>query len=473
MKWPGAVGPSYESLSKIVAGERTINFYPEIIEAEAAKAQRALYPCPGLSDFATLTDSPGRAIFEEESGRLFAVFGTTLYEVASDGTPTALGQLTTDANPATFATNGSDEVLITSGDTGYVLTLSTNALTTEVTDVTMGGHVDSFFLALDTVTGTLKISEAADGKTWDASQVQQRSSAPDPWIAMLVVRREIYLFGTKTGEVWYNSGSSPFPFALRSGAFFQIGIAAKWSLAPFGTSLAWLGRSAMGGVRVYALSGYTPVPISNHAIDWAIQQYEDAGSIDDAIGWGYERLGHTFYVLEFPSAGKTWVYDQAVNQWHERGRWNSLANNFSSYRPRFHASCFGKSLVCDNASGKIYSFSETVYTDVGGGVLRRVRRLPSLSNENRRLFLDYLEVAAEPGVGLLAGQGVDPLLMLRTSWDGGQTWGTERTRSLGARGQYSHRIRWDRLGSGRDLAVELSCSDPVPVRLFDVYVGVS
>lgn len=477
MRLPGFVNGSYESLSRMVAGEQCINLFPVTIETEFAKAKSALYSAPGCADFATTMDSPGRGIFAEETGRLFAVLGTTLYEVDAAGVPTALGQVAIDDNPATFATNGNDELLVTSGKTGYRFQLTGGALTVVVNDVTMCGSIDTFLVALDGVTGTLKISEESDAATWDPSQIAQRSAAPDRWVAGLVARREIYLFGKRTGEVWYNAGRSPFPFAQRPGAFFEVGIEAPFSLSPFGDTLAFLGRSGRGSGKVYWMNGYTPNVISNDAVELAIQRYKDAGfSIENAIGWSYERLGHPFYILEFPDPGKSWVFDGKENKWHERGRWNSSDNRFVPYRPRFQAEAFGKNLVCDSGAGRIYSFSDTVYTDVGGSALRRVRRVPHLSDENRALFLDYVEVDAERGVGLsgtAATQGSDPQLLFRASWDGGQTFGAERARSLGKLAEYTQRIRWDRCGRGRDLVMEWSCSEPVKVALFDAFVGIS
>ena len=399
-KWPGFVGPSYSSQSMIVAGEECINFYPSLIEAGAAKAKSALFPCPGIVDFATSSDSPGRGIFGEND-QLFAVFGATLSEFTSAGVETVRGTLAMDSNPATFATNGNakNELFITSGGEGYVLDLLTNLLTNVVSNVTFGGQIDGFFVALDTATSTLKISEQLDGQTWDAGQIAQRTAASDPWLSMLVSRREIYLMGEKTGEVWYNAGKAPFPFAQRPGAFFEVGMAAPLSLAPFGSTMAWLGRSAKGSGTVYWMNGYSPNRISNDAVEWEIQTYKDAGGITDAIGWSYEQLGHSFYVLEFPTAGKTRVYDAATNQWHRRGRWSSIDNDFKPYRPRFQTAMWDKNIVCDSQTSALYSLSSLVFTDVGGTALRRVRRAPHLSAENLKLVLDYFEVECERGVG--------------------------------------------------------------------------
>jgi hypothetical protein len=473
MRYPGFIGHSYESQSAIAAGERLVNWYPEIIES-GGKTQAALYPCPGLVAFADTGESPGRGIFAEND-RLFAVQGTRLKEISSAGVVTDRGAVAINDNPVMMTTNGDagGEMFIIAGGSGYVFNLNTNTLTLEVADVTMGGQIDGFFVALDAASSTLKISESLDGTTWDALQIAQRSAASDPWIAMIVVRREIYLFGEKTGEVWYNAGLSPFPFAQRQGAFFQTGVIAPFSLAPFGDSMAWLGQSAAGSGIVYWMNGYTPNRISNHAVEWAIQQYKADGGIDDAIGWSYENQGHSFYVLTFPTQGKTWVFDATTSRWHERGLWNGQANDYIAYRPRFHAQAYEKNLVCDAQGDVIYELSPTTYTDVDGEGIRRVRRAPHLANENQRSIVHTFEVEADRGVGLVDGQqGDDPQLMLRYSRNGGKTFGTERSRTLGALGAYTTRIKWDRCGQGRDWVFEVSCSDPVPVRLLDAYITV-
>jgi hypothetical protein len=457
--------------SRIVAGDLCINLFPESIQ-EGSKAVGALWPAPGVTVFATMTDTPGRGIYFE-NGRMFAVGGQTLYEITEDGVVTSRGTVGISADPVTLETlpDGS-ELFVVAGTTGYILDLGTNVLTTEVTAVTMGGEVDGFFVALDAESSTLKISESLDGKTWDASQIAQRTAASDPWIAMLVARREIYLFGERTGEVWYNAGLTPFPFAQRGGAFFETGIAAARSLSRFGTTMAWLGRDAHGIGAVYWMNGYTPNEISTPAIRWQIQQIANQHGISDAVGWTYEREKHRFYVLTFPAGKKTFVFDALTENWHQRGLWSASANDFVAYRPQFHTEAFGKNLVCDRESGNIYALSSTVYTDVGGAALRRVRRFRQPGNENKTVFYASAELECERGVGLTdaAAQGFDPVVVLRSSNDGGQTFGADRSRRVGKRGQYATRVRWDMCGSGRDRVWELWSSDPVATRWFDFYV---
>src|SRR3990167_2882202 len=472
MRLEGFVNGAYESQSRIIAGEDLINLFPEAIP-QGGKARSALFPAPGLTEFGTVSDAAGRGAFAHD-GRFFAVFGDTLSEFDSAGTATARGTVAVDGNPVTFDTNGDGgaELMITSGGAGYVLDLSTNTLTTPLASgATMCGQLDGFFESLNAATSTMRISEARDGQTWSGTQIAQRTSASDPWIAMIVARGEIYLFGDKTGEVWYNAGLSPFPLAERPEGFFQVGIAATFSLAKFNSTIAWLGRTEAGNPAVYQMDGYTPVKISTPAIEWLIQSYDDAGGIEDAIGWSYGREGHAFYILTFPTSDRTFVFDGTTQKWHRRGYWDSDTAQFLEYRPVFHASCFNKNLVLDSDSFRVYSLSSTVYTDVGGDELRRVRRMPHVSQENKRIYFGASELECDRGIGQTVGQGNDPVVGLRASNDGGMTWGVSRMRNVGKIGNYTTRVRWDQGGSARDRVWELWSTDPAPTRWYDFYIN--
>jgi hypothetical protein len=46
MRYPSFVGPSYRSQSPVASCERTVNWYPERIEAPDAKARRRSIPVP-------------------------------------------------------------------------------------------------------------------------------------------------------------------------------------------------------------------------------------------------------------------------------------------------------------------------------------------------------------------------------------------------------------------------------------------
>ena len=479
MIFPAFVGPSYVSQSPKAAVQRCMNWYVEQIEAPGEPFKTALFPTPGVATFATATESPVRGMIEQ-NGRCFTVIGQTFYEVKSDGTLTNRGTVTFDTNPATFAANvdAGDEIFVTSGQKGYIFTLSTDTFAEALDSggsslgVEQGAFLDGFFLGLDNTTSTLKISDANDGTTWPALQFAQRTAGSDPWQAMVVAHRDIWLFGQQTSEVWYNAGTSPFPFAPIPGAFLEEGIVAPFSAQRFGSTVVWLGSSEEGAGVVYMADGYNPRRISTHAVEFAIQGYaRDGISISDAVAFTYQEDGHVFYVLNFPSAKATWVYDGTTNLWHERGTWNSDKVEYQAWRPQYHAYAFNKHLVGDRELGTIYEMGLDKFTDAGGGPIRRMRRTPHLSLDDNWLFYNSFQVVLDAGIGLTSGQGSDPQVMMRWSSDGGQTWGNEHWVSAGKIGEFGTRALWRRLGRGYDRVFEVAVTDPVPWRMIGAYLS--
>lgn len=64
-----------------------------------------------------------------------------------------------------------------------------------------------------------------------------------------------------------------------------------------------------------------------------------------------------------------------------------------------------------------------------------------------------------------------PLVYLRWSDDGGHTWSSYYSRSAGQAGAYRTRVVWRRLGRARIRTYEVSCSEPIPIRLVDAYIN--
>lgn len=475
MIYEGFCGPSYESQSPIADAELCLNWYTEAMESASAASKQVLYPTPGVINFATaLVGSRVRQLYSIIAlnvERCFTVISNALFDVAADMTLTNRGTLAEDTNIATLVSNGDGggQLFATSGGEGYCLDLVTNLLTNPVSAVTVASMVDGYIVALDATTSTLKISDLLDANTWDPTQFAQRSAQPDPWRAMVVNYNEIWLLGSQTSEVWYDAGNFPFPFALRPGAIMQQGIAATFSAAVLDGSVIWLAHNQNGQNQVVAASGYVPTRISNHAMEWQISRYS---RVDDATAWVYEDQGHPFYVLNFPTAGVTWVYDKSTQQWHRRDTWISEENRSDAWHPQCHTFAFGKHLVGDRNAPTIYQMDVTFGLDVDGRAIRRVRRGPPLGKEMDRLYLGKFQIQMEVGLGVQSGQGSDPQALLRWSKDGAQTWGNYRTRSAGRIGQYNTLVSWERNGMGRQCVPELVVSDPIPWRITNAFIDV-
>jgi hypothetical protein len=225
--------------------------------------------------------------------------------------------------------------------------------------------------------------------------------------------------------------------------------------------LFWLGKDARGQGVVYRANGYTGQRISTHAVEWQIQQY---GNLSDAIGYTYQQDGHSFYVLIFPSANTTWVYDVATQAWHERAGW--VNGEFTRHRSNCQVFFNSKVVVGDYEDGRIYAFDLDYYQDDDQiqRWYRTWRALPTGANNLKRTAHHSLQIDLESGVGINLGQGDDPQVMLRWSDDGGHTWSNEHWAPIGKIGEYYRRVFFRRLGMTlklRDRVYELSMTDPV------------
>jgi hypothetical protein len=311
----------------------------------------------------------------------------------------------------------------------------------------------------------LWITSLLDGLSVDPLDFVSAEGAPDDITALIVDHREVWVLGTNSVEVWYNAGTADFPLQRIQGAFNEIGCISPYSLAKLDNGVFWLGSDARGKGIVYRANGYTGTRISTHAVEWQIQQYAD---ITDAFGYTYQQDGHAFYVLIFPSANTTWVYDVATQAWHERAGFEN--GQFTRHRSNCQMAFNNEIVVGDFQTGNIYAFDLEDYSDNGQiqKWYRTWRALPTGQNNFKRTAQHSLQLNCEAGVGLNTGQGSDPQVMLRWSDDGGHTWSNEHWTSLGPIGAYGRRTFWRRLGMTlklRDRVYELSGTDPVKIAI--------
>ena len=285
-----------------------------------------------------------------------------------------------------------------------------------------------------------------------------KDGSPDDLVTIIVDRREVYLLGEMSSEVWIDVGAFPFPFQRIPGTSTQQGIAAKFSSARVGNSFAYVSKNNRGEATVVRMNGYIPERISTHAVENTLVGQD----VSDALAWTYQLNGHEVYVVTFPSIGEnglTWAFDNTTGFWH---KW--LYTNNQGLYERHRGNCCSffnqQVLIGDYENGKLYRVSLSEYTD-DGQLVRRVRRCPHITTDLQRQYFHELQIQFEPGVGLSTGQGDNPQAMLRWSNDGGFTWSNENWVTIGAQGQYYNRAMWRRLGWARDRIFEVVVTDPI------------
>ena len=292
----------------------------------------------------------------------------------------------------------------------------------------------------------------------DPLSFSSKDGSPDDLVSVIVDRRELYLLGEMSSEVWINSGAVPFPFTRIPGTSTQQGIAAQYSMSRMGNSFAYVSKNNRGEAMVVRMNGYFPERISTHAVETTLVNQ----NVATALAWTYQLEGHEVYVVTFPAIGDnglTWAYDNTTGLWH-KWLYRNNQNEYERHRGNCCAFFNQQVLVGDYENGKIYQLSRNFYTD-DGQPIRRLRRAPHITTDLQRQYFHELQIQFQPGVGLSHSQGEDPQAMLRWSSDGGSTWSNENWVSIGKQGKYLNRAIWRRLGMARDRVFEVSISDPV------------
>lgn len=475
MKSP-IIGSAYVARSVNAADNRMVNLFPEIVP-EGGKEPFYLNRAPGLRLLATVGSGPirGQWVLNDY---LYVVSGNGFYRVDKNWSASLVGLVANGSNPVSMVDNGL-QIFIANNGPSYIYTVATNTLTA-ITDpdfpgaVTVG-YLDGYFVFNQPNSQKLWVTSLLDGTQIDPLDFASAEGSPDNIVSIIVDHREVWVFGTNSVEVWYDAGGVDFPLTRVQGAFNEIGCIAPYSVAKLDNGLFWLGADARGRGIVYRSNGYTGQRISTHAVEWQIQQYTD---MSDAVAYTYQQDGHAFYVLNFPSAQTTWVYDVAAQAWHERAGWNPATGKFVRHRSNCQASFNNEIVVGDYENGNLYAFDLDVYADNGAPQrwLRSWRALPPGQNNLKRTAHHTLQLDCETGVGLVTGQGENPQVMLRWSDDGGHTWSNEHWVSMGAIGDYGYRAIWRRLGMTmkiRDRVYEVSGTDPVKIAIMGAELRLS
>lgn len=467
---------AYQARSIIANAQRACNLYPEANPKETnPPAPVTHYPRPGKKLLALPpTSGPGRGMYRATNGDLYVTIDDVIYFVDSGFGFTAVGNVGHGTSIISMADNGQDvgdEICVVDGSAnGWIITMSTHAFAAivDATGLFVGAnrvdYLQSYFLFNAPGTPYWYIS-LPNSVTFNALDIASKSSYADNIKTLGVRQREVWLIGELSTEPWYLSGAADFPFEAIASTFIPYGCIATYSMCSIDVNLFWLAQDLKGQGIVVKSDGYTAKRISTHALEQEIQGYAD---LTDAVGSSYQVQGHTFYVLSFPTADKTWVYDLATEQWYQ-STWTD--NDGVEHRDRcpFYAHAYNKVIGQDWETGLLYEIDTETFTDNGFPIVCR-RGFPHVVNELDRMT--HWALVADIQCGTTTDNDADPLLNLRWSDDRGQTWGDPITASMGKIGEYLVSPQFQRLGMARDRVYELFWSENVKTALNGVYLDV-
>lgn len=457
---------AYRTASIIAGAQRSVNLYPEVnSKTSDSPVSMTHYPCPGLVLKTQGSGSTWRGLYQATNGQVFGVLDNTLYYIASDFSLTAIGNIGAGGNPVSLLDNGSILVCVT-GLTGFTVDLGTHAFAAIVDPAFLGadkvGYIDTFLLFNQPNTKNFYSTTSNIVTPFNPLYIAAKTSFPDILQTLLVVKHEIYLIGNRTTEVWFNAGAPTFPFEELQGTLIEHGTAAKYSACSHGIQLFWVSQDKDGQGTALMTQEYVTTKISTPAIDAEWSTYP---TVSDAISMTYQQRGHTFWMIAFPTADKTWAYDLNSGEWHERV-W--LDGDGQEHRHRANCMCpaYGQILVGDYANGKLYVFSLSEFHDDNQPMTFR-RGFPHLLNDGKRVIYDAFIADVECGNPTADTENA---IFLRCSDDRGRTYGNALAQSFGDQGEYLSQPQWSRLGLARDRVFELFWSTALKTALNGAFI---
>jgi hypothetical protein len=401
---------------------------------------------------------------------LFVVSGPQLYKVSSPGaTPILIGSGIAGGNYVSMSNNGI-QVLIVNGVNGWVWNDQSSSFAIITSPNFFPANTCPFFdeyFVLDKIgSDEFFFSNILDGTTYDALDFETASVEPSFTQGIVNQQENLLIFKQKSIETWYDTGANDNPFARYDGATVERGCIAPLTPIKEDNSVFFLGDDLI----FYRLDGVLPHRVSTHAAEQAWQTYT---TTSDAFCFSYTFNGHKFVTITFPTANATWVYDIATGLLHRRVSYNATYESLGRWRGNCTTTWLGNVLIGDAFSNNVGVVSSSAYTEFGFPIIGELIS-PPVHQDRKRIFCSLLELDVQSGVGLTRGQGSDPQIMLSISRDGGRTWGNfEPWQSLGKQGDYQHRVRWKKLGQGRQLLFKVSISDPVPRTIIGATANIS
>lgn len=472
-----------------VGRELCENFYMEIPSAQGAKAPYFFVKIPGLRLLSPQgSTSPCRGIITASNFRTFVVAGTTLAELFEDGSSIPrTTALRSSSGTVSMADNGT-HLLLVDGVDGWVLTYETGAVVRldPATEAQLGfpagaTHcrcIDTYFLANNPRTNEYHWSDPGDGLSWSGLNVGMKIGKPDNVIALEDCANMLWVVGMNSIEVHYDTGDFAGQLWARyQGAIIEVGCCAPYSVARYANNVFWMGVDSRGTVGVFTNEGFVPKRVSERGIEQIIQ----GGRYDDCQAFTFAQNGHAFYVMQFPEANRTLVYDLTVNRWYNWTYLRAEDGTIHRWRGSFAAYNWSRNLLGDTSTDAVYWSDQKAYANDnpdGSGVnyIQCVKTTPVGFQLGAWVRYNWFQPMFQPGVGLAQdtaeGVGVDPVAMIAWSNDSGATWSNERRVSIGAQGQYQKRSRLTMCGTSRNRQWRIIVTDPVPVILVGALAGV-
>jgi len=467
-------GGAYKSESLPISNQQCVNWYPNIPQTQGALSSGTLLGCPGIVEFATTgTLSQVNRGSHVKAGIPYFVNGNAVYRVdrsvAIDGTETVtlvnLG-IIEGTDRVSMSDNGTQLMILVPGGKGYIINEDALPVFQEITDTDFDANgnpqhvvfINSFFIV---TTDTKKFIRSAsnDGLSWNALDRGTAEADPDPIVAPIVFKNQLFLAGSETIEVFEGTGATGLSFQRINGFIINKGVFAPFSLIGVSDTFMFIGGGINESPAVWAFSGSTVQKVSTTAIDSELQDFTNE-EIANSFAYSYAQNGASF--IGFNIGKSTFEYNTVSGLWNERNSQITTTKGApitDRWRVNSMVTAYNRVIVGDSQDGRLGIVEPDIYTEYGNNIIRTVTTQP-FADQGNVLTVSQLELTVESGVGDFTT--INPVVRLSVSKDG-KTFNNEIPRSLGEIGRFNQRCIWRKsVGRVPRLVVfKFVMSDPV------------
>jgi hypothetical protein len=415
----------------------------QVVPIASGISDSFLRPADGIVEFGTGPGIDRGGI--NWRGICYRVMGSKLVTVAQDGTVAILGDVGDDGRPVTL--DYSFELLGIASAGGLWFWDPIAATLTQNTDPDLGVvldvvWVDGYWMTTDGE--FLVVTELGNPLAVNPLKYGSSEADPDPVVALLKVRNEVYALNDHTIEVFDNVGGDLFPFARNEGAQIQKGAAGTFACCVYMEAIAYVGAARNEPPGVYIGGNANATKISTQEVDEILTGFSEA---ELALIKVEARMDRNHQLLYIHLPDRTLVFDGAASEALQQPIWSTLSTSiagFQEYRARNMTWCYDRWIVGDTQGASLGTLTDTISSHWG----QRVRwefGTVIIYNEAKGALLYELELVSLTGSVDL---NVDPQISTSYTVDG-LTWSQDRFISAGMIGNRQKRLTWYRQGMMR------------------------
>lgn len=430
--------------------------------------KKSLINTPGLETYIDTQHTAEVRGMSVMKNVLYIVVGDKLFYKGAGGVLSEVtdgDRILTKTGPVDMVNNGT-YLKIDDGSYGYVYKRDSGSLTklNEERYNFLGGgsstFLDGYFLYHVADTEYFYRSTVHNPLEYDVNENNRVMDPPGDIMKIHAGNGELIVFKNDSMSIFENTGDSEFAFQQRNGSEQSIGLGAKNSVVTLDNTIFWFTDQR----SVMVLDGYTPRRKTPPQVEWQFEQYN---TVSDAVAFGYELGGLTFYQLNFPTENASWLYEVKTNNWVKLKSYQTYGHFDGRHRANCYAKFNGMNLVGDYENGKVYQIKDGIYQDDGHTIHREVQ-CPVDNPGADEWSPGGFQFDFEPAVGNT--DETDPVCLFKYSRDGGYSWSNTRTANLGKKGEYNREVKFHRVGTGKKWVINVRVSDPVNVVITEAKV---